>query len=57
MTWKTNPRIVPDPIYLDQQHYGYKTVAEYEFIPVPDLSDLNKYSEVKIRYVPVLIDV
>ena len=51
MTWKSNPKIVSNPIYLEQHHFpGYKTEAEYKFVPVPDLNNLQQYSEVKIRY-------
>ena len=51
MTWKSTPKIVSSPEYLEQHHFsGYKTEAEYKFIPVTDLNNFQKYSEVKIRY-------
>ena len=54
MTWKSNPKIVSSPGYLDQHHYtGYKTEAQYKFISVTDLNNFQKYSEVKIRYFKV----
>ena len=53
-TWKSNPKIVSSPEYLEQQHYsGYKTEAEYKFIQVTDLNNFQKYSEVKIRFFKV----
>ena len=51
MPWKSNPKIVSNPVYLEQHHFpGYKTEAEYKFVPVPDLNNLQQYSEVKFRY-------
>ena len=51
MSWKSNPKIVSNLVYLEQLHFpGYKTEAEYKFVPVPDLNNLQKYSEVKFRF-------